>query len=161
MNKGVQKNKADISKIVNQLVQILTVGGMSNKQIYISLQKKEADPKYSGVKYYDISYRQFEYYLKKAKDEIISKTKESNEYYINRGVRRYDAIYHMAMEQKDLKIALSSQEKLQDLLGLKQATNISVDMYNHTVVDIKTAEQREKALAFIKSLNPGHEDNAT
>jgi len=153
MNKGVQKNKADMSKIINELVQILVIGGMNNKSIYEHLRKREADPKYSGVKYYDVTFRQFEQYLRKAREEIINKTKDSNEYYIMRGLRRYDLIYHEALKNKDLKTALSSQEKLEKLLGLAQATNISVDMYNHSVVDIKTVEQREKALAFLESLD--------
>jgi aminoglycoside phosphotransferase (APT) family kinase protein len=90
--------------------------GMRLAEIIATIEKIDADPK-SPVKF-NLSKRQYQNYIKKARENISKEARPKRRYYYERSIRRYDDLYNKLIKLNDFRSAALINEKLDKLLGL-------------------------------------------
>ena len=77
---------------------------------------------------WNISFKQFERYLKAANDKLHEKFVKDVDYYVNQGVQRYNKLLLKMQNAKDYRGCLLAQEKLEGLLQLGHFGKQEVDV---------------------------------
>lgn len=106
--KRLDSNRHAIVKTRVQEVLKLLIAGVQPPDIIAYTQKKN----------WGVSVDSIRYYIRIARKYIIEHTEKNIDYYINRGVKRYDDLYFKLYQSQDYKGAASVQEKLEKLLQL-------------------------------------------
>lgn len=143
-----KKSVADVFAMTQTLVRLLATGGRNYSEMYIECKNSE-DGK--DTKLWDIPYKRFLVYLHAAKKSIAEQVRDKTEYYVNRGIYRYDDIYKSALDKGDLKVCIQAQEKLENLLGLT-TKKISVETGTNIAVGLNS-ETIEKARQLLNEIN--------
>lgn len=137
MNKS---NRVAINKRVNILIRYLILG-LSKKDIYDSLRIKE---KNDSNKLWDMSFRQFQNYCKKAETIILKRLNKNRDYYLSRGVQRYDLLFSKLYSTENYLGASQVEEKLEKLLRLgfysKDDSNFDDEDSSNRVINLITKD---------------------
>jgi len=116
--KGNRSNTALKNLRVNFVLKLL-IYGVRTRDIF------EACKECTGFDF-NCSERAIENYIHQCKNIIEKKNENSNNYYLNRSIQRFDDLYLHAYKLQDYRTAASINEQLDKLLGLmKQNINLS------------------------------------
>lgn len=105
----MSKSSKHIIKERIKEVSIMLINGFSREEILQNTSNL-----------WNVSDRQIDTYIAKARDLIENSIKRKIEYDFAKAVRRYEDLYNKALENKDYKLAVSINKELTNLQGLNK-----------------------------------------